>query len=365
MRRLVFIESSTLLDTWSMAKELVGAIARDCGTDRSGALRELDAESARGADPTAVHRALWNLVAGHRPRRPAGCIDRTDPLGRTAARVLRCHRRAGNTVVVVSDLIPVFGPLLTEHLQVDRVVCGTPGGGGDPADGILLGAAAAQAAERVARAGSVAPADCVAYGRFPRDRDLLDAVGHAVRIDYEGRLHPQPRRLAGMPALAGEDREHPAAHPGTGAVGGCLAAGGGAVTLRRRPQQGPRAGAPTSKVPAATSAMVASCEPENPGSPNRSAAVSPASPRKNCGINRPEVDTSLPKVGDLPRSAASPATSGTGSMPAAVLTTNTLVHRSSMSRWASSTDPGRCSFSGSWSGIALITSSRPGPTSVR
>lgn len=216
MRRLVFIESSCLLDTWSMAKELVGAITRDSGVDRSGDLRVLDAESARGADPAAVHRALWNLIAGYRCRPGAGCIDRTDPLGRTASRVLRGHRRAGDTVVVVSDLIPVFGPLLAEHLRVQRVLCGTPDvdGDGRVADGfpgILLGAAAARAAERVARAESVGPADCVAYGRHPRDRDLLDAVGHAVYIDYEGHLHPQ----SGLPALTDETWEHPAAHAGS------------------------------------------------------------------------------------------------------------------------------------------------------
>lgn len=220
MRRLVFIESSCLLDTWSMAKELVGAIARDSGVDRSGALRVLDAESARGVDPAAVHRALWNLIAGYRCRPRAGCIDRTDPLGRTASRVLRDHRRAGDTVVVVSDLIPAFGPLLTEHLRVERVVCGAPDvdvdgrlAGGFP--GILMGAAAARAAEQVARAESVAPADCVVYGRYPRDRDLLDAVGHAVYIDYEGLLQPQSRRLAGLPALTDEDRECPGAHTGS------------------------------------------------------------------------------------------------------------------------------------------------------
>lgn len=217
MRRLVFIESSCLLDTWSMAKELVGAIARDSGADRSGAMRVLDAEAARGTDLAAVHRALWSLIAGYRWRPPARCIDRTDPLGRTASRVLSGHRRAGDTVVVVSDLIPAFGPLLTEHLRVERVVCGAPDvdadgrlAGGFP--GILLGAAAAGAAERVARAESVAPADCVVYGRYPRDRDLLDAVGHAVYIDYEGHLHPQSRGLAGLPALTDDDREHPVAH---------------------------------------------------------------------------------------------------------------------------------------------------------
>jgi phosphoserine phosphatase len=196
VRRLVFIESSCLLDTWSMAKELVAAIARDSGTDRSRELRVLD---ARGTDPAALHRALWGLVAGYRCRPRAGCIDRIDALGRTASRVLHGHRRAGDTVVVVSDLIPVFGPLLKEHLQVQRVVCGTPQLDGDDrlVDGftdVLLGAAAARAAELVARAESVAPVDCIAYGRHPRDLGLLDAVGHAVHIDYEGHLHPQSRR---------------------------------------------------------------------------------------------------------------------------------------------------------------------------
>lgn len=220
-RRLVFVESGCLLDTWSMATELVRAVAADAGTDRSRDLRGLDAESARGTDPVAVHRALWSLVAGHRCRTPAGCIDRTDALGRSAARVLRGHRRAGDTVVVVSDLIPVFGPLLTGHLRVGRVVCGTPDVDGngrlpDGFPGVLLGAAAARAVERVARAESIPPADCIAYGRYPRDRDLLAAVGHAVHIDHRGRLHPQSRLLTGLPAPAGDDREHGVARPGPG-----------------------------------------------------------------------------------------------------------------------------------------------------
>lgn len=129
----------------------------------------LDAEAARGTDPASVHRALWSLLAGHRCLPRAGCIDRTDPLGRTASRVLRDHRRAGDTVVVVSDLIGEFGPLLAEHLQVQRVVCGAPDVDGDDRwaggfAGILLSAVAAQAAERVAQS---APPAVASVGRAP------------------------------------------------------------------------------------------------------------------------------------------------------------------------------------------------------
>lgn len=220
MRRLVFVESSCLVDTWSMAKHLVATLAGERGVDRSGALVALDAEAARGTDPASVHRALWSLVAGYRCPSPAGCIDRTDPLGRTASRLVRDHRRAGDTVVVVSELLPVFGPLLAEHLGVRRVVCGAPpvdadGRLADGFPGILLGPAAARAVERVVRGESADPADCVAYGRHPRDRDLLAAVGHAVHLGYDGHLHPQSRGLAGLPALTDDDREPPVAHAGS------------------------------------------------------------------------------------------------------------------------------------------------------
>jgi hypothetical protein len=62
--------------------------------------------------------------------------------------------------------------------------------------------AAARAVERVAREEAFAPASCVAYGRDPRDRDLLRIVGHGVGIDYSGHLHPWSGRPTGIPGPA-------------------------------------------------------------------------------------------------------------------------------------------------------------------
>lgn len=197
MGRLVFVESSCLVDTWSMATRLIGTVRGSGSTD---AIRVLEAESARGTDPVSVHRALWGLLDGYDHPRPAerrcgtsSCIDRTDALGRAAMRALRWHRRAGDRIVVVSDLMPAFAPALMDHLHVDRVLCGRPplDEAGRPTAGspdVLLGAAAARAAELTARQESVPLADCVAYGREPRDRDLLRVVGHPVRIGYYGEL---------------------------------------------------------------------------------------------------------------------------------------------------------------------------------
>lgn len=226
MRQLVFVESGCLVDAWSMATRLVRSLA-----PASDAVRALDAEAARGTDPVAVAQALWGLLAGTHYRRiselawASSCVERADPLGRAAARLVRDHRRAGDTVVVVSDLVPAFAQPLAEHLGVHRVVCGPapvdPDGrmaGGFP--GILLGPAAGMAAELVAGQESVAPARCVAYGRDPRDGDLLRAVGHGVRIDYGGALHSlhrvaTPVTVPMLRIMPDPGRGEPARHPTT------------------------------------------------------------------------------------------------------------------------------------------------------
>ncbi len=205
MSRLVFVESSCLVDTWTMATRLVRSVRR-CGAP--DAIGVLEAESARGTDLVSVHRALWALLDGYDyrtlaelPACPAvSCLDRDDTLGRAAVRALRWHRRVGDRIVVVSDLMALFARPLQEHLHVDRVLCGgVPVDAGGRAAGraeVLLGAAAAQAVELAAVQESVALADCVAYGRDPRDRELLGVVGHGVRIGYDGELRPPaPSRI--------------------------------------------------------------------------------------------------------------------------------------------------------------------------
>lgn len=202
MGRLVFVEAGCLVDTWTMATRLVRSVGRRGVPD---AVAVLEAEAARGTDPAAVHRALWALLGGcvygslAEPSSGAtvSCVDRDDALGRAARRALSWHRRVGDRIVVVCDLMPMFVRPLMERLAVDRVLCGRP-----PVDAagrldfgypdILLGAAAARAAEQAARHESVELADCVAYGRDHRDRELLDVVGHAVRIGYDGELRSLP-----------------------------------------------------------------------------------------------------------------------------------------------------------------------------
>lgn len=190
MRRLVFVEAGCLLDTWTMATRLVRTVR---ATDPSSAIRVIEAESARGSDPLAVHQLLWALLGDfcYASLPHSGCIDRIDALGRTAARVVRQHHRVGDTIVVVADLLPVFASAMKTHLRVDQVVCGAAPDGQltDGFPGILLGSAAREAAERVARQESVALADCVTYGRAPRDRELL-RIGEGIRIDYAGGLWP-------------------------------------------------------------------------------------------------------------------------------------------------------------------------------
>ncbi len=228
MGRLVFVECSCLLDTWTMATRLVRSVR---GPGRPDGVGVLEAEAARGTDLVSVHRALWGLLAGYDYRALTGlsagacCTDRADVLGRAATRALRWHRRAGDTIVVVSDLMPLFIPPITEHLRVDLVLCGSPpvNQDGRLAPGypdLLLGIAAAQAAEREARREGVPLADCVAYGRDPRDRELLDAVGHPVRIGYDGELRsPEQARTCEVltrdsqdePGRARHDDSHPAA----------------------------------------------------------------------------------------------------------------------------------------------------------
>lgn len=213
VHRLVFVESSCLVDTWSMLTGLVRAARRDSGG--RAAIGALEAEAARGTDLTAVHRALWDLLGGYDysdlstlAGTPAcGGADRVDALGRSAARAVRWHRRVGDTIIVVSDLMPLFAGPLVEHLRVDRVVCGAPPvdpagrlAGGYP--DILLGPAAGAAAQRVAAQESVPLADCVAYGREPRDNDLLETVGNAVRIGYDGALRTTSHRTTPRPATS-------------------------------------------------------------------------------------------------------------------------------------------------------------------
>jgi len=66
--------------------------------------------------------------------------------------------------------------------------------------------------------------------------------------------------------------------------------------------------APTSNVPASTTSMVASCEPENPTSPVMSLLMSmPACVRKDCGMRRPDVEDSEPNVRERPAISARPA----------------------------------------------------------
>ncbi len=61
---------------------------------------------------------------------------------------------------------------------------------------------------------------------------------------------------------------------------------------------------------------------------------------KACGIRRPEVDVSLPKVSVCPARLCNPSTSSNGSSPEEVLAMKRLWNSASMSRWAIAVAPG-------------------------
>ena len=77
--------------------------------------------------------------------------------------------------------------------------------------------------------------------------------------------------------------------------------------------------------------------------PAKSLGFTPALARKNWGISRPEVELSDPKVKRRPRSADRPGSEVIGRRPLLRLAMNTERKAASMSRWAISWVPGRCS----------------------